>query len=74
VLLDDDLAGSRDEFLDVVNDAGIQIRPVWDLMCDLPMYADAPRGDLTVARNLQSRLLSIPSSPRIARTLSKDLA
>ena len=74
VLLDNDLAESRDEFLDVVNDAGIQIRPVWDLMCDLPMYADAPRGDLTVARNLQSRLLSIPSSPRIARALSKDLA
>jgi perosamine synthetase len=74
VLLDDDLAESRDEFLDVVNDSGIQIRPVWDLMCDLPMYADAPRGDLSVARNLQSRLLSIPSSPRIARTLSKELA
>ena len=71
VLLDESLAGRRDEFLDVVNDAGIQIRPVWDLMCDLPMYADAPRGDLSVARNLQSRLLSIPSSPRIARSLSE---
>jgi perosamine synthetase len=69
VLLEDDLSSARDEFLDVVNDAGIQIRPVWDLMSDLPMYANAPRGDLSVARNLQSRLLSIPSSPRIARTL-----
>ena len=69
LLLDPDLAARRDEFLDVVNDAGIQIRPAWELMCDLPMSANAPRGDLSVARNLQSRLLSIPSSPRIARRL-----
>ncbi len=67
--LDEGRENERDEFLRVANDAGIQCRPLWDLLSDLPMYRTSPRGDLTTARSLQGRVLSMPSSPKLGRAL-----
>ena len=38
------------------------------LMHKLPMFKDCPRMDLSVAKNLERRLINIPSSASIGRT------
>ena len=60
------LAAGRDELLDAAHAAGYQLRPVWQLMHRLPMYAECPRAPLPVAEALASTLLNLPSSPRLA--------
>jgi len=55
----------RDAFLEETNGRGLQTRPAWELMHRLPMYGQAPRGDLAVAEDLGPRIVNIPSSPRI---------
>ena len=55
----------RDEFLQETNSQGVMTRPVWKLMHHLEMYANAQRGDLSVAEWLESRLVNIPSGVRI---------
>ena len=55
--------GQRDETLDALKAAGIQARPVWSLMPDLPHLADCQVwGDLAVARRIEDTLINIPSS------------
>ena len=56
-------AGSRDDVLRLTNEAGFMTRPAWTPMHELPMYADNPRMDLSVAEDLAQRLINIPSSP-----------
>jgi perosamine synthetase len=53
----------RDQLLEATNSAGIQVRPLWEILSDLPMYANNPRGDLSNARSIQNRVISAPSSP-----------
>ena len=57
----------RDELLETTNDSGIQVRPLWELLSEQPMYVSNPRADLTNAQNIQNRVISLPSSPVIAR-------
>jgi perosamine synthetase len=68
ILLDGDAALARDEILEASHAAGFLARPAWTLMSRLPMYADAPRMDLTVAESLEARLINIPSSPNLIGT------
>jgi perosamine synthetase len=56
----------RDALLEVANDAGYQCRPAWALLNKLPMYQDCPRADLSVAEVLESSLINLPSSPKLA--------
>lgn len=62
LILDTPFAGQRDALLEATNGAGIMTRPAWTLMHELPMFADCPRMDLSIAENLESRLINIPSS------------
>ncbi|MFZ5633353.1 MAG: LegC family aminotransferase [Bacillota bacterium] len=62
LLLDKDLSGERDVLLEFTNNNGIMTRPAWTLMHKLPMYQWSPRMDLSVAEDLESRLVNIPSS------------
>jgi len=58
-------SAQRDEFLQETNSQGVMTRPVWKLMHHLKMYANAQRGDLSVAEWLESRLVNIPSGVQI---------
>jgi len=62
LLLDENILGQRDELLEMTNNSGIMTRPAWTLMHRLPMFQECPRMDLSVAENLESRLINIPSS------------
>jgi aminotransferase in exopolysaccharide biosynthesis len=52
----------RDAFLKTCMDAGIQARPAWELATDQPMYIGSLQGEIPVSRELQDRLVNIPSS------------
>lgn len=55
----------RDEFLNQTNQNKIYTRPIWRLMSDLVMYKNAQNDGLKVAKNLQDRVVNLPSSVRI---------
>jgi perosamine synthetase len=65
LLLDRRGAGHRDAILAATNESGFMTRPAWKLMPDLPMYAACPSMDLSTARDLQQRIINIPSSPHL---------
>jgi perosamine synthetase len=62
LLLDRDCSHFLNELLKMTNDAGIMTRPSWTLMHRLPMFSDCPRMDLSVAEDLEKRIINIPSS------------
>lgn len=66
LIFDHDRATTRDAVLAALNDSGLMARPIWTLMHRLPMYADAPRADLTVSESLASRVINLPSSAYLA--------
>jgi len=55
----------REQFLSFITRKGIQARPVWTLMPNLPMYRHCQRAPLETAQWLEDRLVNIPSSVRI---------
>ena len=58
---------SRDQLLELTNAKGVMTRPVWQLMCDLPMYAHCIHGQLDNSRSIAQRLVNLPSSVRPAQ-------
>ena len=64
-MLDDVLAGARD--------AGLEARRAWRPMHHLDMYRDCERMALDAAENLYRRIVTLPSSARLARR-SRDAA
>jgi perosamine synthetase len=63
----------RDSVLGETNKRGLQTRPCWRLLADLPMYRSAPTGAAGIgrARDRAARLINIPSSPDL---VSDDVA
>ena len=66
LLLDPDTAAQRDDILTATNDNDFMTRPAWTPLHQLPMWADSPKMDLSVAEDLYRRLINIPSSPHLA--------
>ena len=56
----------RDELLKYTNDHGVMTRPIWTLMNKLPIFKNALVGDLTSSEWLESRVVNLPSSVRVA--------
>ncbi len=65
LLLDEAVAGARDEILAATNDAGLMTRPAWELMHRLAPYRNCPRMGLAVAESLERRLINLPSSAQL---------
>jgi perosamine synthetase len=55
----------RDRFLAYATAKGIQTRPVWTLMPNLPMYRHCQCISLETGQWLEDRLVNVPSSVRI---------
>lgn len=62
ILLDTTIAHRRDSVLEATNEAGLNTRPAWTLLHELPIFSDCPRMDLPVAESLAARLINLPSS------------
>jgi perosamine synthetase len=65
ILLDEAHASQRDDVLTALNEASFGARPAWTLMHRLPMFAENPRGNLSVAESIERRLINLPSSASI---------
>lgn len=66
IVLDPMHVDQRDALLGALNDAGYVSRPLWTLMHRLPMYAGCPRADLEVAEQMETRVVNVPSSAKLA--------
>ena len=55
---------AQESFLGTANERGVMIRPVWDLMNTLPMFANCQHDGLENSKWLEERLVNIPSSVR----------
>jgi perosamine synthetase len=66
LVLDPDEAGAHEAVLELLNDSNYMSRPLWTLMHRLPMYTGCPRAHVHVAEGLASRVINIPSSPKLA--------
>lgn len=62
LLLDKADIKQRDNILERTNDAGILTRPAWILLNKLHMFKKCPAADLSIAQDLEFRLINIPSS------------
>jgi perosamine synthetase len=62
LVLDDHNKEYRDAILEAANCQGIMTRPAWNVMHKLPMFAACPRMELSVAENLEQRMINLPSS------------
>ena len=74
ILLEDDSGATRDEVLQASHDSGLLTRPAWTLMHQLPMFQDAPRGDLQTAESIARRLVNLPSSAKLGIALPESAA
>lgn len=52
----------KNDFLLTTNNSGIETRPAWKLMNELPMFTDCQKGDLKNSTWLADRVVNIPSS------------
>ena len=55
----------RNRFLEESNRSGIMARPAWRLISSLPMYENCVTDSLKVAKELEKRIVNIPSSVRL---------
>ena len=60
ILLED--KKDRDIFLQETNNKGINTRPIWKLMYNLPMYQNSQRDSQENAEYLEQRIVNLPSS------------
>jgi len=65
IALDSGQKHLRDDLLAALNDVGFISRPIWTLMHRLPMYSACPRGDLSLAEDLEARVINLPSSAKL---------
>lgn len=53
------------DFLEYTNSSGVMTRPIWNLMNNLQMYSNCPKGDLKMSESLAKTVVNIPSSVRL---------
>lgn len=70
ILVRDGIA-ARNAVLESTSDQGFMTRPAWDLLCDLPMYRDCPRMDLSESRRLARQVVCVPSSASLAAAVAQ---
>lgn len=58
---------ARDSLLERLNSEGIQARPCWTPMHQLPFNRDCPRASLRVTEDLVDRIVNLPSSAKLGR-------
>ena len=56
---------AQQAFLQETNKAGVQTRPIWELMNRLPMFKNCACGDLSNAEWFADRVVNIPSGVRL---------
>ena len=61
----DQVKEKRNSLLNSAFSKKIYLRPAWRPLHLLPMYRNSPKGDLSVIKDQEFRLINLPSSPQI---------
>ena len=69
VRLDSGDLALRDSLMEAAHEAGLLVRPMWNLLHQQRMYRECGHGDLSVATELHASLICIPSTPALAGDL-----
>ncbi len=69
VRLDSPSLQVRDELMEAAHEAGLLVRPMWNLLHKQRMYTECGRGDVSTAVDLHASLICIPSTPALAGDL-----
>jgi perosamine synthetase len=69
VRLDEPSLALRDELMTAAHEAGLLVRPMWNLLHQQRMYSSASRGDVSVATDLHASLICLPSTPALAEAV-----
>jgi dTDP-4-amino-4,6-dideoxygalactose transaminase len=69
LLLDENQSENLDSVLEATNTSGLMTRPAWVPLNNLLPFKNAPSADLTSAQSLSSRIINIPSSSNLAKSL-----
>ncbi len=69
VRLDEPSLALRDELMTAAHEAGLLVRPMWNLLHQQRMYSGASRGDVSVATDLHASLICLPSTPALAEAV-----
>lgn len=57
---------SKDDLIHFLIDKGIEVRPIWKLMEDLPMYSQCQKSLGNIARNLYETVINLPCSTNLS--------
>ena len=63
IILSSELSSGLDEIIRKLHDADILVRPIWEPLHTLPMFASCPRMNLSETERLASRIINLPSTP-----------
>lgn len=66
LFIEDDFKYSRDELLKLLNEKGIQTRPIWGLINEQQPYKDSFAYDIKKAKYYIERILNIPCSSNLS--------
>ena len=55
----------RDYLLKKCHQKNIKLRPIWQLLNEQKMYKNMPSGEIKIAKDIASRIISLPSSPQL---------
>ena len=55
----------RNYLLKKCHSKNIFLRPIWQLISEQKMYKDMPSDEIIVAKDIVSRVISLPSSPQL---------
>ena len=69
IRLDEPSLALRDELMSAAHEAGLLVRPMWNLLHQQRMYQAAGRADVSVATDLHASLICIPSTPALAEAV-----
>jgi perosamine synthetase len=69
IRLDEPSLALRDELMGAAHEAGLLVRPMWNLLHQQRMYSAAGRADVSVATDLHASLICIPSTPALAEAV-----
>jgi len=65
MILGRDLSSSIFDLIETLNQAKIYVRPIWEPLHQLDIFKDCPRMDLTNTLDLCSRIINLPSTPKL---------
>lgn len=66
IIMQDAILPLRNKLFQKIRSAGFLIRPAWELLTTLPHFAECPCADLSTSKDMQPRIVNLPSSATLA--------